>query len=118
MGILKGSSFYGREDDHKAMIVHDDGGQPYLVFICMQIASAIASPANVHRVGNFAIGFVHEWIRVFLVHTGAPRHDIFPPFTATKDSLLYGLLTKDGSQKITQMLHKDELLPRAVQSTI
>ena len=53
-------SFHGREDDHKAMVVHDDGGNKCLVFTCMQIASTIASPANVHCVGNFANGFLHD----------------------------------------------------------
>ena len=89
------------EDDHNAMVIRDDGGNTCLVFTCMQIASTIASPANVHCVGNFAIGFLHEWIRAFLVLAGAPRHEIFPLFTSTKESLLHHLLTKSGSAEIT-----------------
>ena len=80
----------------------------------MQIASTIASPANVHRVGNFAIGFLHEWIRAFLVLAGAPRHNIFPPFASTKESLLHSLLTKSGSEEITRMLHGNNQLPNTV----
>jgi hypothetical protein len=80
----------------------------------MQIASAIASSTNVHRVGNFAIGFFHEWIRAFLILTGAPRRDIFPPFTSVKESLLHRLLTKSGSAEISRMLHENDLLPGTV----
>jgi hypothetical protein len=94
-------SFYGMENSHKAMIVHDDGRNICLAFTCTQIASAIASPANAHRLGNCAIGFFHEWIRAFLVFAGAPRHNIFPPFSSTKESLLHSLLTKSGSSEIT-----------------
>jgi hypothetical protein len=55
--------FYSRDEDHKAMIVHDDRENTCLVFKCMQIASAIASPANVIiladlQLGSFANGFV------------------------------------------------------------
>ena len=59
-------SFYGMEESHKAMIVSEDEENTCLVFTCMQIASAIASPANAHRLGNCAIvffftnGFVHS----------------------------------------------------------
>ena len=78
-------SFNGREDDNNAMVIRNDGGNICLAFTCMQIASTIASPANAHRFGNFAIGFFHEWIRAFLVLAGAQRHDIFPPFASTKE---------------------------------
>jgi len=71
-------------------------------------------PLTVHRVENFAIGFLHKWIRAFLVLVGAPRHDIFPPFASTKDSLLHRLLTKSGSKEITRMLHGNNLLPNTV----
>ena len=107
-------SFYGREDDHNAMVIRNDGGNICLAFTCMQIASTIASPANVHRVGNFAIGFLHEWIRAFLVLAGAPWHEIFPPFASMKESLLHLLLTKSGSAEITRMLRENDLLPNIV----
>jgi hypothetical protein len=107
-------SFYGREDDHNAMVIRNDGRNICLAFTCMQIASTIASPANVHRVGNFAIGFLHKWIRAFLVLAGAPRHEIFPPFTSMKESLLHHLLIKSGSEGITLMLNENDLLPNTV----
>jgi hypothetical protein len=50
-------SFYGMEESHKAMIVSEDEENTCLVFTCMQIASAITSPANAHRLGNCAIVF-------------------------------------------------------------
>jgi hypothetical protein len=98
-------SFYGMEDSHKAMIVYDPLGNVCLAFISTQIASTIASPANVHRLGNCAIGFFHEWIRGFLVVAGAPRH---------RDMILHQLLTKDGSTKVTELLQDDGILPKEV----
>jgi hypothetical protein len=112
-------SHYGMEHSHKAMIVYDCSGNICLAFTCMQIASAIASPANVHRLGNCAIGFFHEWIRGFLVIAGAPRHcDIFPPFTTAKKSILHDLLTNVGSTKVTALLQDDGILPIEVKYNI
>jgi hypothetical protein len=105
-------SLYGMEDSLKAMIVYDCSGNICLAFTCMQIASMIASPANVHRLGNCAIPFFHEWIRGFLEIAGAINHpSIFPPFTSTKESILHKLLTKDGSTKVTALLRENKILP-------
>jgi hypothetical protein len=109
-------SLYGMEDSHKAMIVYDRLGNKCVVFTCMQIASAMASPANVHRLGNCAILFFHEWIRGFLEIAGAKNHHpIFPPFTTAKESILHQLLTKDGSTKVTALLHEHKILPIEVE---
>jgi hypothetical protein len=98
-------AFYGMDDSHFAMLVHDSEREhTCLVFTCMQISSKI------HFAGNFAIPYFHEWIRAFLYLTKAPRHDMFPPFTSVKESLLYNLQTKTGATKITDILHKNKLM--------
>jgi hypothetical protein len=110
-GFTNVRAYHGREDDHFAMLVRDvERGHTCLVFTCMQIASTISSPFNVHRAGNFGIAFLHEWIRAYLVLAGAQRHNIFPPFTTMKESLLHCLLTKSGAAKITRILHENNLV--------
>jgi hypothetical protein len=82
-----------------------------LVFTCMQVASTVGSPGNVHRAGNFAIPFIHEWIRAYVSLAKAPRKDeMFPPFSSVKESLLYSLQTKSGAAKITECLRKNKLI--------
>jgi hypothetical protein len=92
------------EDSHKAMIVYDRGGNKCVVFTCMQIASAIVSPANVHRLGKCPIRFFHEWIRGFLEIAGAKRHATsFLPSPPRKNRYCTTFLRK--------MLHDDGILP-------
>jgi hypothetical protein len=76
----------------------------------MQLASTVGGPQSVHRSGNFAVQFFHEWICAFLVNAKAPRHHIFLPNMKIKDLLLYSLLFKGGAAKITVMLRQDGLM--------
>jgi hypothetical protein len=104
-------AYHGREDDHFAMLVRDvERGHTCLVFTCMQIASTISSPFNVHRAGNFGTAFFHKWICAYLVLIGAPRHNIFPAYTTMKESLLHCLLTKLRAAKIMRILHENNLV--------
>ena len=97
------------------MLVNDaEKGHPCLVSTCWQVALTIGGKKNVHRAGNFTIPFIQEWTRAFLYLANPPRHDMFPPFTSVKESLLYDLQTKSGAGKITEILHKNKLMRKPV----
>jgi hypothetical protein len=80
------------------------------VFTCMQFASTTGGPNSVHRPGNFAIAFFHDWIRAFLIFANAPRYHFFQLYTTIEESLLNSLLLKVGATKITAMLCQDGLI--------
>jgi hypothetical protein len=53
---------FGRSD-HLTMLVSDaERTQSCYVFTCMQFASTVGGPQSVHRSGNFAMPFFHDWI--------------------------------------------------------
>ena len=63
---------FGMEKLSAVIVTKDpETGNVCVFVLIMQISSTIGGPTTVHRVGNAAIGFLHEMVRLFLKFAGA-----------------------------------------------
>ena len=94
----------GMEKLCKAFLVQSASGNTTVVFTCLQ-PSVMSNGANIHRLGNMAIEFFHEWMRAFSTMCGGAG-ELFEPFTTVYESPLYALLTKSGAAQITELVRQ------------